>query len=313
MESMRQEIKETMEVTKDKHNRQEIKDTIEAVKPSAPPSAAIVESKRQEIKATVEAATLPTTGQTLKQQAPEWESQKQEVQVGGQAVKPSAPPSAAKLEAKRQEIKETIEAVKPAAPPSAAKLESKRQEIKEKIEAATLPTTVETPKQQAPEWEIQKREVQVGGQAKKLEAPSIVDKDKHKRQEAKETIEALALPTTGQTLKHQPVEQETWKAELKVGGEVEKTVAEKAARQDTKKQVTKEATEAVRLPTSPAATTQEYKESKKVVEVMKAPAPAVTSKVEPEKQELKRGVEAVKEKPTVSEVTQKIDMKVKAE
>ncbi|XP_070829419.1 obscurin [Chaetodon trifascialis] len=101
------------------------------------------------------------------------------------------------------------------APPSAAKLESKRQG-KETTEAKTP------------------------------EAPSITAKDKHKKQEINERVAAVTLPSTGQTPKQQLLKQEIERdyQELKIGGEVEKTAAGKAAKQDTQRQGTKEPTEA---------------------------------------------------------------------
>ncbi|XP_044076921.1 obscurin isoform X15 [Siniperca chuatsi] len=134
-----------------------------------------------------------------------------------------------------------IQAVKLSAPPSTTKLESKRQETKETMEA------------------------------KMPEAPFIAAKDKHKRQEINERVDAVTLLTTGQTPKQQLLKQEIQRdsRELKVGGEVEKTAAGIAAKQDAQRQVTKEP-----------------------IEAEKSPASAVTSKVEPEKQESKKRVEA---------------------
>ncbi|XP_037642964.1 obscurin isoform X38 [Sebastes umbrosus] len=169
--------------------------------------------------------------------------------------------------------KVTVNAVKLSAPPSATKLESKRQETKETVEAATLPTTGQTPTQQLLKQEIQSDspELKVGG-------------------------EATTLPTTGQTPTQQLLKQEIQSdsPELKVGGEVEKTAAGIAAKQDTQRQGTKELIEAERLPDAPAAVTLNSKDSKKVVEVTaeKPAASAVTSTVEPEKQESKNRVEA---------------------
>ncbi|XP_044076924.1 obscurin isoform X18 [Siniperca chuatsi] len=135
-----------------------------------------------------------------------------------------------------------IQAVKLSAPPSTTKLESKRQETKETMEA------------------------------KMPEAPFIAAKDKHKRQEINERVDAVTLLTTGQTPKQQLLKQEIQRdsRELKVGGEVEKTAAGIAAKQDAQRQVTKEP-----------------------IEAEKSPASAVTSKVEPEKQESKKRVEVL--------------------
>ncbi|XP_068459615.1 obscurin isoform X1 [Clinocottus analis] len=139
-----------------------------------------------------------------------------------------------------------IKAVKLSVPPSSTKLESKRQETKETTEA------------------------------KVPDALSTAAKDKYKRQEISETVEAVTLPTAGQTPKEQLLKQEIQRdsRELKVGGEVEKTAAGVAAKQDTQRQETKEPTEV----TSATAET--------------SPASAVTFKVESEKQESKKRVEA---------------------
>ncbi|XP_044076926.1 obscurin isoform X20 [Siniperca chuatsi] len=148
-----------------------------------------------------------------------------------------------------------IQAVKLSAPPSTTKLESKRQETKETMEA------------------------------KMPEAPFIAAKDKHKRQEINERVDAVTLLTTGQTPKQQLLKQEIQRdsRELKVGGEVEKTAAGIAAKQDAQRQVTKEP-----------------------IEAEKSPASAVTSKVEPEKQESKKRVED----PTVEVVSEMEDLRV---
>ncbi|XP_044076908.1 obscurin isoform X3 [Siniperca chuatsi] len=109
-------------------------------------------------------------------------------------------------------------------------------------------------------------------QAVKLSAPPSTTKLESKRQETKETMEAVTLLTTGQTPKQQLLKQEIQRdsRELKVGGEVEKTAAGIAAKQDAQRQVTKEP-----------------------IEAEKSPASAVTSKVEPEKQESKKRVEVL--------------------
>ncbi|XP_054452325.1 obscurin [Anoplopoma fimbria] len=105
----------------------------------------------------------------------------------------------------------TTASLKIKVPPSATKLESKMQ-TKEKTEA------------------------------KGPEALSIAVQDKPKRQEINETVEAVTLPTTGQTPKEQLLKQEIQKdsQELKVGGEVEKTAAGIATKQETQRQETKE-------------------------------------------------------------------------
>ncbi|KAL7385978.1 hypothetical protein ABVT39_002583 [Epinephelus coioides] len=189
------------------------------------------------------------------------------------ALKLAAPPSAIKLEAKRQETRETMEAKTPEAPSVAAKDKQKRQQIYETVEAVTLPTTEQTPKQQLLKQEIQRdiRQLKEGG-------------------------EAVTLPTAGQIAKQQLLKQEIQRdaGELKVGGEVEKTTAGIAAEQDTQRHWTKESLEAVRPLDTPAAVTLPSRDSKKVVEVAaeKSAASAVISKVEPEKQEFKKRVEA---------------------
>ncbi|XP_035527007.1 obscurin isoform X37 [Morone saxatilis] len=121
--------------------------------------------------------------------------------------------------------------------------------------------------------------------AKTPEAPSVAAKDKHERQEINETVEAVTLPSTGQAPKQQFLNQEIQREsqELKVGGEVENTAAGKAAKQDIQKQGSKEPVE---------------------VTAEKAPASAVTPKVELEKQESKKRIEEI-ENSAVSEVTPK--------
>ncbi|XP_030258916.1 obscurin isoform X10 [Sparus aurata] len=185
------------------------------------------------------------------------------------AVKLSAPPSATKLESKRQEAKETVAAEMPEALSIIDK--QKKQEIIETVEAVTLPSTGQTPTQQHLKQEIQKdsQELKVGGEAVKLSAPPSATELESKRQEAKETVaaempealsiidkqkkqeiietvKAVTLPSTGQTPTQQHLKQEIQKdsQELKVGGEVEKTAAGIAAKQDTQRQGTKEAAEA---------------------------------------------------------------------
>ncbi|XP_035861175.1 obscurin isoform X4 [Sander lucioperca] len=154
-----------------------------------------------------------------------------------------------------------IKAVKLSAPPSATKLESKRQETKETMEAKTP------------------------------EAPFIAAKDEHKKQEIYETVDAVTLPVTGQTPQQQLLVQEIQRdsLELDVGDEVENTAAGVPAKHNTQRQWTKEPIAAVRPTDAPAAVTLLSKDSKEAVEVTadKSTASAVTSKVEPEKQESK--------------------------
>ncbi|XP_035861183.1 obscurin isoform X11 [Sander lucioperca] len=157
--------------------------------------------------------------------------------------------------------KVTVNAVKLSAPPSATKLESKRQETKETMEAKTP------------------------------EAPFIAAKDEHKKQEIYETVDAVTLPVTGQTPQQQLLVQEIQRdsLELDVGDEVENTAAGVPAKHNTQRQWTKEPIAAVRPTDAPAAVTLLSKDSKEAVEVTadKSTASAVTSKVEPEKQESK--------------------------
>ncbi|XP_037642961.1 obscurin isoform X35 [Sebastes umbrosus] len=221
------------------------------------------------------------------------------------AVKLSAPPSATKLESKRQETKETVEDKTSEAPSIAAKDKHKRQEIYETVEASTLQTTGQTPTQQLLKQEIQRdfREVKTEGEAATLPTTGQTPTQQLLKQEIQSDSpelkvggEATTLPTTGQTPTQQLLKQEIQSdsPELKVGGEVEKTAAGIAAKQDTQRQGTKELIEAERLPDAPAAVTLNSKDSKKVVEVTaeKPAASAVTSTVEPEKQESKNRVEA---------------------
>ncbi|XP_071349021.1 obscurin isoform X11 [Trachinotus anak] len=132
-----------------------------------------------------------------------------------------------------------IKAMKLSASPSDAEQESKSQETKGTIEAKTP------------------------------EASSIAAKDKHNRQEVYEKVEAVILPTTGQTPEQQLLKQEIQRdsQQLKVEGEVDKTDAEISFKQDIQTQGTKGQREE------------------------QSPASAVTSKVEPEKQESKKRVE----------------------
>ncbi|XP_051260524.1 obscurin isoform X15 [Dicentrarchus labrax] len=125
----------------------------------------------------------------------------------------------------------------------------------------------------ATKLESKRQETKETTEAKTPEAPSVAAKDKHERQEINETVKAVTLPSTGQTPKQQLLNQEIQREsqELKVGGEVENTAAGKAAKQDKQKQGSKEPVE---------------------VTAEKAPASAVTPKVELEKQESKKGIEA---------------------
>ncbi|XP_067462226.1 obscurin isoform X29 [Thunnus thynnus] len=120
----------------------------------------------------------------------------------------------------------------------------------------------------AAEPESKRQEAIETMEVKKVETSSVVAKDQ--MQEIHETVEAVTLQTTGQTPTQQLLKQETQTQELRVEGEVEKTAAGITAEQDTQRQQgTKEPTEA---------------------EI--TPAPTVTSKVEPEKEESKIVAEA---------------------
>ncbi|XP_037642954.1 obscurin isoform X29 [Sebastes umbrosus] len=207
--------------------------------------------------------------------------QKTTASVNIKAVKLSAPPSATKLESKRQETKETVEDKTSEAPSIAAKDKHKRQEIYETVEASTLQTTGQTPTQQLLKQEIQRdfREVKTEGEAATLPTTGQTPTQQLLKQEIQSDSpelkvggEATTLPTTGQTPTQQLLKQEIQSdsPELKVGGEVEKTAAGIAAKQDTQRQGTKELIE---------------------VTAEKPAASAVTSTVEPEKQESKNRVE----------------------
>ncbi|XP_026168655.1 obscurin isoform X4 [Mastacembelus armatus] len=136
--------------------------------------------------------------------------------------------------------KVTVKAVRLPSPPAAAKLESKILETKETVEG------------------------------KITEAPLVVTKEKHKRQEINESVEAVTLQTTGQTPTQQLLEQkiERDSQELVVGDEVEKTAAGISAKKET-----------------------QWLGTKEPIEVAAEKLP-VASKAEPEKQESKRRAEA---------------------
>ncbi|XP_026168652.1 obscurin isoform X2 [Mastacembelus armatus] len=133
-----------------------------------------------------------------------------------------------------------VKAVRLPSPPAAAKLESKILETKETVEG------------------------------KITEAPLVVTKEKHKRQEINESVEAVTLQTTGQTPTQQLLEQkiERDSQELVVGDEVEKTAAGISAKKET-----------------------QWLGTKEPIEVAAEKLP-VASKAEPEKQESKRRAEA---------------------
>ncbi|XP_032387933.1 obscurin isoform X4 [Etheostoma spectabile] len=158
------------------------------------------------------------------------------------------------------------------APPSATKLESKRQETKETMKD------------------------------KNPEVLFIADKDKHKRKEIYETVEAMKLPSTGQTPQQQLLVQEIQRdsRELEVGAEVENTAAGVAAKHNTQRQGTKEPIAAVKPPDAPVAVTLLSKDSKEVME-----ATPVLFKKELESQEATEG-----DKATLSCETSSPDCKV---
>ncbi|XP_044224158.1 obscurin isoform X18 [Thunnus albacares] len=154
----------------------------------------------------------------------------------------------------------------------------------------------------AAEPESKRQEAIETMEVKKVEASSVVAKDQ--MQEIHETVEAVTLQTTGQTPTQQLLKQETQTQELRVEGEVEKTAAGITAEQDTQRQQgTKEPTEAEITP-APTVTSKvepEKEESKIVAEAEITPAPTVTSKVEPEKEESKIVAEAeITSAPTVT-------------
>ncbi|XP_040910984.1 obscurin isoform X5 [Toxotes jaculatrix] len=111
------------------------------------------------------------------------------------AVKLSAPPSAAVLESKRQETKEAMEAKIPEVSSIATKDKHKRQEINETVEAVTLPTTGQAPKQQLLKQEIQRdsRELKLEGEAEKTAAAGISVKQDTQRQKTKGPVEAAPV------------------------------------------------------------------------------------------------------------------------
>ncbi|XP_067462220.1 obscurin isoform X23 [Thunnus thynnus] len=145
----------------------------------------------------------------------------------------------------------------------------------------------------AAEPESKRQEAIETMEVKKVETSSVVAKDQ--MQEIHETVEAVTLQTTGQTPTQQLLKQETQTQELRVEGEVEKTAAGITAEQDTQRQQgTKEPTEAEITP-APTVTSKvepEKEESKIVAEAEITSAPTVTSKVEPEKEESKIVAEA---------------------
>ncbi|XP_034744151.1 obscurin isoform X5 [Etheostoma cragini] len=134
----------------------------------------------------------------------------------------------------------------------------------------------------------QKTTASLSIKAVKLSAPPSATKLESKRQETKETMEAMKVPSTGQTPQQQLLVQEIQRdsRELEVGAEVENTAAGVAAKDSTQRQGTKEPIAALKSPDAPVAVTLLSKDSKEVVEVTAdMSTTVVTFKVEPEKPE----------------------------
>uniref|UniRef100_A0A3Q1BNW2 non-specific serine/threonine protein kinase n=1 Tax=Amphiprion ocellaris TaxID=80972 RepID=A0A3Q1BNW2_AMPOC len=122
--------------------RQETKEKIEGQMPESPPTDAKDEDKRQEINEIVEAVTLPTTGQTPKQQLLRQETEKgaRELKVKGEAEKTVAG-TAVKQDIQRQRTKEPGEVAveMSAASAGTSKVEAEKQESKKEIEEKQQP------------------------------------------------------------------------------------------------------------------------------------------------------------------------------
>ncbi|CAJ1072459.1 obscurin isoform X23 [Xyrichtys novacula] len=138
--------------------------------------------------------------------------------------------------------------------------------------------------------------------AAKASAPLTSTKLESKRQETKETKEAVMLPTTGETPKQQLLKLEVEKSsqEIRLEAEVVKTAAGIATKQETQWQVTKPPEEAGKPSDVPAAEPVKSKDTKKVEEA----APVVFKK-ELESQEATEG-----QKATLSCETSSPDCKV---
>ncbi|XP_047188264.1 obscurin isoform X21 [Scophthalmus maximus] len=123
----------------------------------------------------------------------------------------------------------------------------------------------------ADKLESKRQETKGTMEAKTPETSTTAAIDKHNRQEIYETVEAVTVLTTGQTPKEQLLKQDIQRdsQEMKLGGEVEKTAAGVSVKQETEKLGTKGPEKAE-----------------------KSQASALTSKVDPEKQESKKRVEA---------------------
>ncbi|XP_047188247.1 obscurin isoform X4 [Scophthalmus maximus] len=135
-----------------------------------------------------------------------------------------------------------------------------------KIKAVKLSAPVSADK-----LESKRQETKGTMEAKTPETSTTAAIDKHNRQEIYETVEAVTVLTTGQTPKEQLLKQDIQRdsQEMKLGGEVEKTAAGVSVKQETEKLGTKGPEKAE-----------------------KSQASALTSKVDPEKQESKKRVEA---------------------
>ncbi|XP_047188261.1 obscurin isoform X18 [Scophthalmus maximus] len=134
-----------------------------------------------------------------------------------------------------------------------------------KIKAVKLSAPVSADK-----LESKRQETKGTMEAKTPETSTTAAIDKHNRQEIYETVEAVTVLTTGQTPKEQLLKQDIQRdsQEMKLGGEVEKTAAGVSVKQETEKLGTKGPEKAE-----------------------KSQASALTSKVDPEKQESKKRVE----------------------
>ncbi|XP_059200801.1 obscurin [Centropristis striata] len=165
--------------TKLESKKQQTRETMEAKIPEALSIAAKDKHKRQEIYETVEAVTLPTTGQTPKQQLLKQETERdsRELKVGGEALTLPAAGQTPKQQLHKQEI------------------EKDSRELKVGGEAVTLPTTGQMTKQQLLKQEIKRdsQELKVGGEVGTT-AAGIAAKQDTQRQGTKEPREAVRLP-----------------------------------------------------------------------------------------------------------------------
>ncbi|XP_042353421.1 obscurin [Plectropomus leopardus] len=221
----------TPSATKVESKRKETKETVEAKIPEAPSIAAKDKHKRQEIYETVKAVTLPTTGQTPKQQLLKQEIQSDSGELKERAVTLPAAGQTPKQQLLKQEIQRDS------------------HELTVGGEAVTLPTTGQTPKQQLLKQEIHRDsgDLRVGGEAVTLPA---------------------AGQTPKQRLLEQEIQRDS--GELTVGGEVERGAAGIAAKPDTQRQGTKEPGEVAAEKSTASAVTSKVEpkqqESKKSIE-----------------------------------------------